>query len=359
MPTVAARVAALPELQPGRRLRARRRAALRRRTSASAAATTPTPRAAPRRWLLVLNQDCVLEPGALERAARRRGSATTARVAAWEMRQIPYEHPKAYDPVTLETAVGERRGDRSSGARPSTRSAASTRASSCTARTWTSRGACARRAGGCATCRAPRVVHRTYAAPREVKPLQVFGGVFGNLACARASAACARTLQGLAMLCAEILAPNSFPGRRWGIAEAGLALPRARAALPLHARASRRELPARLRRLGLRDAARRRVPRVPLARASGRARARPLVSILIRTVDRPAWLREALASCANQTYPNLEVVVVEDGARHLARAVVDGVRATASTSTTSATRRARRTRARRQPRARRPRAASG
>ena len=24
------------------------------------------------------------------------------RVAAWELRQIPYEHPKAYDPVTLD-----------------------------------------------------------------------------------------------------------------------------------------------------------------------------------------------------------------------------------------------------------------
>jgi glycosyltransferase involved in cell wall biosynthesis len=43
------------------------------------------------------------------------------------------------------------------------------------------------------------------------------------------------------------------------------------------------------------------------------ARARPLVSILIRTVDRVAWLREALESCAQQTYRNLEVVVIEDG----------------------------------------------
>jgi len=37
------------------------------------------------------------------------------------------------------------------------------------------------------------------------------------------------------------------------------------------------------------------------------------VSILIRTVDRPARLREALTSCANQTWPRLEVVVIEDG----------------------------------------------
>ena len=49
---------------------------------------------------------------------------------------------------------------------------------------------------------------------------------------------------------------------------------------------------------------------------------RPPVSILIRTVDRPAWLREALQSCANQTYGNLEVVVIEDGPES-SRAIVD------------------------------------
>ena len=53
--------------------------------------------------------------------------------------------------------------------------------------------------------------------------------------------------------------------------------------------------------------------------------AHPLVSILIRTLERPAWLREALASCANQTHANLEVVVVEDGP-DASRAIVDEFR---------------------------------
>ncbi|OAB37730.1 hypothetical protein PMSD_09245 [Paenibacillus macquariensis subsp. defensor] len=39
----------------------------------------------------------------------------------------------------------------------------------------------------------------------------------------------------------------------------------------------------------------------------------PLVSILIRTCGRPNVLREALISVRNQTYKNIEVVVVEDG----------------------------------------------
>ncbi|MBA9086780.1 GT2 family glycosyltransferase [Fontibacillus solani] len=39
----------------------------------------------------------------------------------------------------------------------------------------------------------------------------------------------------------------------------------------------------------------------------------PLVSILIRTCGRPNVLREALLSVRNQTYKNIEVIIVEDG----------------------------------------------
>lgn len=39
----------------------------------------------------------------------------------------------------------------------------------------------------------------------------------------------------------------------------------------------------------------------------------PLVSVIVRTKDRPHLLQEALQSVALQTYPNLELVVVNDG----------------------------------------------
>lgn len=39
----------------------------------------------------------------------------------------------------------------------------------------------------------------------------------------------------------------------------------------------------------------------------------PKVSVIVRTCGRPAVLRETLISLRNQTYPNMEVVVVEDG----------------------------------------------
>ena len=39
----------------------------------------------------------------------------------------------------------------------------------------------------------------------------------------------------------------------------------------------------------------------------------PLVSILIPCYNSEAYLAETLKCCVNQTYPNIEVVVVDDG----------------------------------------------
>jgi glycosyltransferase involved in cell wall biosynthesis len=41
--------------------------------------------------------------------------------------------------------------------------------------------------------------------------------------------------------------------------------------------------------------------------------AQPLVSVIIPTFDRAAWLGEAIASVLAQTYPHLELLVVDDG----------------------------------------------
>ncbi|MBW1932156.1 MAG: glycosyltransferase [Deltaproteobacteria bacterium] len=49
----------------------------------------------------------------------------------------------------------------------------------------------------------------------------------------------------------------------------------------------------------------------------------PLVSVIIRTKDRPRLLREALTSVAEQTYPNIEAVVVNDGGQDVESVVRD------------------------------------
>src|SRR5258705_5471285 len=53
-------------------------------------------------FILVLNQDCVLEPGVLARLVHG-AAGDPEEIGAWELRQIPYEHPKTYDPVSLDT----------------------------------------------------------------------------------------------------------------------------------------------------------------------------------------------------------------------------------------------------------------
>jgi GT2 family glycosyltransferase len=273
-------------------------------------------------WLLVINQDCIVEPGALERLVET-AAAGDAKVAAWEMRQVPYEHPKAYDPATLDTPWA-------SGAATLFRREA-----------WEAVGGFDEalfmygedvdlswrlRAAGWRLTYQPRcaVVHRTYREAGEVKPLQVFGGVQTNLCLRMRYGGPARIAQGFTMLAAEIASPRAFPGRRRGLALAGL---KALARAPHFLFSRVRPTPAfrpqfagwgyETRRDGAFHAfaSRRERPDEP----------RPKVSILIRTVNRPAWLREALASCANQTWENLEVVVVEDG-EPASRAVVDEFR---------------------------------
>ena len=270
-------------------------------------------------FLLALNPDCILEPGALALLLDTAvGDAENA--VAWEMRQIPYEHPKAYDPATLESPWA-------SGAATLFRRTAFDAVGGFDPEiflygedvdlSWRLR------ANGGIVRYVPRaaVVHRTYAVAGEVKAQQAFGAVFAGLALRARYGTFLRLVQGFLMTGAELLVPDSFPGRRAGIARAALRFLRK---LPwfVRTRVTRSESfqpffagwGYEIRRDGAFH---------ELASRRGRDPASfPLVSILIRTMGRPAWLREALASCANQTWPNLEVVVIEDGPE-TSRAVID------------------------------------
>jgi GT2 family glycosyltransferase len=270
-------------------------------------------------WLFVLNPDCVLEPGALALLLDTAESDPDA-TAAWEMRQIPYEHPKAYDPVSGETPW-------TSGAATLFRRAAFAQAGGFDPAiflygedvdlSWRLR------ARGHKLRYVPRaaVVHRTYAAKGEVKPQQAYGAVFAGLALRTRYGNFMHVAQGFAMLATEILAPETFPGRGWGMVRTGLRylrnLPRflgtrVPATASFHPHFNGWSYEER------RDGA-----FVEMHSRRGRPPADfPLASILIRTVGKAAWLREALASCAGQTYPSVEVVVVEDGPA-TSQAVVD------------------------------------
>ncbi|HEV3241029.1 MAG TPA: glycosyltransferase family 2 protein [Casimicrobiaceae bacterium] len=261
-------------------------------------------------FFLVLNQDCVLEPNVLAPLLVE-ADGDDARVAAWELRQLPYEHPKAYDPVTLDAPWV-------SGAATLFRRSAFDAVGGFEPRifmygedvdlSWRLRAA------GFRLRYLPRhaVVHRTYKTVGEVKPLQVLGGVETNLCLRARFGGRRRTLRGLMRLGAEALAPEDFPGRRMGLIRAGF-----RFLWHWPHFYSKRVLPtANFTPIfaGWNYEIRRDGAFIPLCsqRESPRLAA-PLVSILIRTVDRSAWLEQALATVANQTWRNIEVVVIEDG----------------------------------------------
>ncbi len=258
--------------------------------------------------VLALNQDAIPEPGALATLwAYAENDAT--HVAAWEMRQIPFEHPKAYDVVSLDT-------EWVSGAAVLLRTSAMREVGGFEPRifmygedvdlSWRLR---------CAGYRLryvarAAVVHHTYSVAEEVKPLQALEGIYVNL-CLRTRYAGRRQIaQGLSMALAEFMLPQSFPGRRRGIARAVWKFLRnARYFWTSHQDAPHFE--PRFAGWGYeirRDGAFHSF----LPRAAQPSEL-PLISVLIRTHKRPAFLRQALTSVMHQTHRPLEVVVVEDG----------------------------------------------
>ena len=264
--------------------------------------------------VLALNQDAIPEAGALAELWKY-AAHDDEKVAAWEMRQIPFEHPKAYDPVSLDT-------EWVSGAAVLLRASAMREVGGFEPRifmygedvdlSWRLR---------CVGYRLryiarAAVVHHTYSRAHEVKPLQALEGIYVNL-CLRTRYAGRRQIaQGLSMAFAEMMVPESFPGRRRGIARAILRFARnyryfwASHKLGGEAGGGANFQPRfagwgyELRRDGAFHSF---VPR------EQQPAVLPLISVLIRTHKRAAFLRQALTSVAHQTHRPIEVVVVEDG----------------------------------------------
>lgn len=259
-------------------------------------------------YVLALNQDAIPEDGALAELWKC-ASRDDEKVAAWEMRQIPFEHPKAYDPVTLDT-------EWVSGAAVLLRASLMREVGGFEPRifmygedvdlSWRLR---------CAGYRLryvarAAVVHHTYSKAHEVKPLQALEGIYVNL-CLRARFAGHRQIaQGLSMAVGEMMLPESFPGRRRGIANALLRFMRNyRYFWNSHQGAAHFEprfagWGYELRRDGAFHSF---MPR------EQQPNELPVISVLIRTHKRAAFLRQALTSVLHQTHRPIEVIVVEDG----------------------------------------------
>ena len=264
--------------------------------------------------ILLLNQDVVLEPGAL---ATLLGEAarSEANVAAWEMRQIPYEHPKSYDPATGNAPWV-------SGAAVLFRRKALAEVGGFEPRifmygedvdlSWRLRA----RGWRLHYVARAAVQHLTYSYPDEIKRNQVLGGTLSNLLLRARFGTWRDIAQGVIMLCGEMMVPQAFPGRRRGLLanlfKFALQLPYFR----LTKVSANADFAPEFRGWNYelrRDGAFHVFKSKRWKTADAGAEKLPLVSILIRTCDRPAWLRQALSSVAAQTHRPLEVIVVEDG----------------------------------------------
>jgi len=260
-------------------------------------------------YVLTINQDAYLAGDALAvLGASIRASA--ADIGAWELRQVPYEHPKDYNPVTQETM-------------------------------WLSGAACLFRRSALAEVQGfeprifmygedvdlswrlrrrnwrilylPRAVcaHSSYEYAHQIKPVQFAGSIVANLYLRARFGSLKDVLTGLAMLAHEWTVKEEFPGRRSMLATAlakfAVSAPAFRAGGWRHNSAV--ELP----HFNHWDYGSRREGDFYEFPAPETVEPSPLVSILIRTHRRPWWLREALATVMHQTYANIEVIVVEDG----------------------------------------------
>lgn len=234
-------------------------------------------------------------------------AASDEKVAVWEFRQFPYEHPKMYHPLTGETTWV-------SGAAFAVRRKVYEELGGFDERifmyaedvdlSWRIR-AC-----GYKLKYSPRVkiTHYSYASAGEVKPNQHIFSVINNLMLRARFCGIIGNLRGHLHFWNLILRnPPAFPGAKRKLLKQYFVHLKDIPHFKAHNKYKTRP------RVGTfigwdystnRDGA--------FYEAELPAE-NPLVSIIVRTCGRPSYLRETLISLRNQTYDNLEVVVVEDG----------------------------------------------
>lgn len=265
-------------------------------------------------YVFVLNPDTELYPDCLERLLKV-AAAGDDQVAAWEARQLPYEHPKHYDPVTMAPSW-------------------------CSAAAMLIRREAFEEVGGfddrfflyCEDVDfswrlvskgwklryvpAARVRHDTYESPEQVKPLQFAETMLGTLRLRTRYGTLGDVLRGFALCFRALLGESQFRGQRGAMLKVGV---RYLWDFPHFCRSRVAEAPVFFSEL---DFAPVRLGAFHDATPNDEVGNQPLVSILVRSIGRKAQVQRALATIANQTYANIEVVLVEDGAATL-QGVVD------------------------------------
>ncbi|MCA8296525.1 glycosyltransferase family 2 protein [Burkholderia sp. AU30198] len=269
-------------------------------------------------FFLVTNVDLTYEANAIERAVRR-AVADDARVAGWEFRQKPYEHPKYYDPVTLEVSWA-------SSACMLFRRSALEQVGGYESRLFMygedvelsyrlrDRGHVIK------YCVDAVCWHYTYETANELKPVQFFGSTRANVLLRMRYGTLRQIVGGLAMYLGLFMIPLPIQGRVKGLFANLMTILRDSFYFLRTRKQSDIAFPFR----GWdyeqsREGAFQTFEQLPADP--------PLVSIVVRTcAGRLGKLKEAVQSVVHQTYPNVELVVVEDGSE-TAQSFVESVRA--------------------------------
>jgi GT2 family glycosyltransferase len=257
--------------------------------------------------ILFIDPDAWLARDALAEIGRF--ALNDPQAAAWELRRVPYEHPKEYDPVTLATpwvSVLSSVWRRSALMQVDGFEEATFWCNEDVDLSWRLR------CGGWTLRYVPRAVAECQRFPDcdAMGTREIADRALGNLCLRGRFGTWLDVAQGLRML----VGGGNRPLRlvRWY-----LGLARTFAIFCLRLPRLRRGVWGRRAAFSATffgwDYARHRDGDVQPCLESGDSIKLPLVSILLRTHERTAFVYEALKSVAHQTYRNIEAIVVEDG----------------------------------------------
>ena len=259
-------------------------------------------------YCLIVNLDLEFLPDSIVKAVTAAVNDHNPASASWEFRQIPFEHPKYYDPVTLET-------------------------------NWSSHACVLLRRDAYLRCGgydhaifmygedvelsyrlrsygyvlkylpSATVLHHTYEQAGEIKPLQFAGSVLGNTYIRLRYGAFTDRIAAFALYAILFVYPSRFPGSKKMLLRN---VPKLLKNTP-HFLSGKGPAPAKFPFRGydyelIRDGA---FWQAKPFDASGPA---PQVTVITRTYKgRGMFLKQAIQSVFNQTYPNIELLIAEDG----------------------------------------------
>ncbi len=258
-------------------------------------------------FLLVTNVDLEFEKDSLTQIVTYAVS-DSEQVASWEFRQKPYEHPKYYNPVTLET-------NWSSSACILFRKSALDEIGGYEEKIFMYGEdveiSYRLRDHGYILKYYPKAVcwHYTYEEANQVKELQFLGSTSSNLLLRMRYGGIRAIGKGVLLYAGLFFLPEQFPSQRWKLAKNFVDIVQ-KAPHFLLTRKKRKDVHYKFLLWDyefIRDGAFYAFSKEYFANP-------PLVSVIVRTCcQRMGYLKEAVESIKNQTYRNIELIIVEDG----------------------------------------------